>query len=259
MRYLTVMLSLLLFLSGSTNLAATKMKGRDDAVIIEKKTVVIVRRGKVVKDFPEKKRATLSYPVIKGGLSNPAVLNKVRSLLQVKNIFDTSIEEYRAETWLEEFDYEVNYNKNFILDITFTESGSAAYPDTQQKHLAINLKTGNLIKAADIFKSGSLENLAAMVDKKLQAEIKQILEDIEKDKEYNAEEKKSLPEMFENLKFEAKDLDEFSISDKGITFMYDAGFPHVVQALQPDGQYFFSYAELGSYLKHKGSAASLIQ
>ena len=259
MRYLTVMLSLLLFLSGSTNLAATKMKGGDDAVIIEKKTVVIVRRGKVARDFPEKKRATVSFPVIKGGLSDPAVLNRVRSLLQVKNIFDTSIEEYRADTWLEEFGYEVNYNKNYILDITFMQSGSAAYPDTQQKHLAINLKTGKLIKAADIFKSDSLDNLAAIVDKKLQAEIRNILKEIEQNKDYDAEEKKSLPEMFENLKFEAKNLDEFTISDKGITFLYDAEFPHVVQALQPDGQYFFSYAELGSYLKHKGSAASLTQ
>jgi hypothetical protein len=259
MRYLTVMLSLLLFLSGSSNLAATRIWGRDDGVVLEKKTVVIVRRGKVARDFPEKKRATISFPVIKGGLSNQAVLNKVRSLLQVKNIFDTSIEEYRAETWLEEFDYTVNYNKSYILDITFMQSGSGAYPDTQQKHLAINLKTGRLIKAADIFKSGSLDELTAVLDKKLQAEIKQRLKDIEQSKDYDAEEKKSLPEMFENLKFEATNLDEFSISDKGITFMYDAGFPHVVQALQPDGQYFFSYAELGAYLKHKGSAASLIQ
>ncbi len=259
MRYLTVMLSLLLFLSGSPNLAVAKMKGRDEAVIIEKKTIVIIRRGKIARDFPEKKRATLSYPVIKGGLSNQAVLNKVRSLLQVENIFDTSIEEYREDTWLYEFDYKVNYNKNYILDLTFEQSGSGAYPDTQQKHLAINLKTGNLIKATDIFKQDSLENLAAMVNKKLQAEIKETLDDVAQNKDYDAEEKKSIPEMFENLKFEAKDLDEFSINDKGITFLYDAGFPHVAQALQPVGRYFFSYAELGSYLKHKGSAASLIQ
>ena len=93
----------------------------------------------------------------------------------------------------------------------------------------------------------------------MQAEIKQIIKDVEQSKDYDAEEKKNVPELFENLKFEAKDLDEFSINDKGITFLYDAGFPHVVQAVQPVGRYFFSYAELGPYLKHKGSAASLTQ
>jgi hypothetical protein len=260
MRFLTSLLFLLaLALCGSNILAATTTPVRDDGVVLEKKTVVIVRRGKVVRDYPEKKRATVSYPVIIGGLSRPAVLSKVRSLLSVKNIFDTSIEEYRQDTWLSDFDYEVNYNKNYILDITFTQEGSGAYPSTDHKHLAINLKTGRLIKAADIFKQDSLDKLAAMVDKKLQAEIKETLDEVAQDKDYGAEEKTSIHEMFEPLKIEVKDLDNFSISDKGITFLYDAGFPHVAQALQPVGEYFFSYAELSSYLKHKGSAASLVQ
>jgi hypothetical protein len=260
MRYLILFCSLIfLFISGTPNLAAAKTPGKDDAVLIEKKTVVIIRRGQIVRDYPEKKRATVSYPVIKGGLNNPAVLSKVRALLQIKNIFDTSLAEYRADTWLQEFDYTVNYNKNFILDITFEQSGSGAYPDTQRKHLAINLKTGRQIKAADIFKHDSLDKLAALVNKKLQAEIKETLGEVAQDKDYDAEEKKGISEMFENLKFEAKDLDNLSINDKGITFLYDAGFPHVAQALQPVGEYFFSYAELAPYLKRQPSAASLIQ
>jgi hypothetical protein len=260
MRYLTSLLSLLaLMLCGSNILAATTRPVREDGVVLAKKTFVIVRRGKVTRDFPEKKRATVSYPVVTGGLSSPAVLSKVRSLLSVKNIFDTSIEEYRQDTWLSEFDYKVNYNKNYILDITFTQSGSGAYPSTDNKHLAINLKTGRLIKAADVFKSDSLENLAAMVDKKLQAEIKETLDEVARDKDYDAEAKKSIREMFESLKIGPQDLDNFSINDKGITFLYDAGFPHVAQALQPVGEYFFSYAGLSPYLKRKGSAASLVQ
>lgn len=255
MRYLILLSSLIsLFFGGAAQTLA-----KDDAVLLEKKTVVILRRGQIVRDFPEKKRATISYPVIKGGLNNPTVLSKVRSLLQIKNIFDTSLAEYREDTWLEEFDYEVGYNKNYILDITFMQTGSAAYPDTQHKHLAINLKTGRIIKAADIFKPGSLNELAAMVNRKLQAEIEENKKEIATNSDYNGEEKQSLPELYENLKIEVKDLDEFSINEKGITFLYDAGFPHVVQALQPVGEYFFSYAELAPYLKHQGSVASLVQ
>ena len=47
-------------------------------------------------------------------------------------------------------------------------------------------------------------------------------------------------EAYEALKFEAQNLDEFSVGRKGVTFLYDAGFPHVIRALEPDGHYFFS-------------------
>ncbi|MBV9956998.1 MAG: hypothetical protein JO360_01200 [Acidobacteria bacterium] len=254
MRHLILLSSLILLLFGG----AAQTLAKDDAVLLEKKTVVLVRPKKLTKDFPERRTAKVSYPLVKGGLSNPAVLNRVRALLQVKSIFDSSLEEYRQDTWLEEFDYTVNYNRNYILDITFIELGSGAYPDSQHKHLAINLKTGKLIKASDIFKPAMMHELAAKVNEKLQAEIQENLKEIATNNDYNAEEKQSLPSLYENLKIETKDLNEFSIGEKGITFLYDAGFAHVVQALQPVGEYFFSYAELAPYLQRKGSAASLI-
>jgi len=42
------------------------------------------------------------------------------------------------------------------------------------------------------------------------------------------------------------------IAGFGVTFLYDAGFPHVIQALQPDGRYFFSYAVLRPHIKSSG-------
>lgn len=230
----------------------------EDQAVIEKRKVVLVRRGQIARDFPERKTATVSYPVIKG-LSDPAVLRKVRSMLRVKNVFDYSLAEYREDAWLTEFDYKVNYNKNFILDITFTQSGVGAYPDTHVKHFAINLKTGEIIKARDVFNSTSLTELAQTVDKKLQAEIKQIIEEAARNNDSTAEEETNIPELFKDLKFQTSDLDEFSINDKGITFLYDAGFPHVVQALEPEGQYFFSYAELALYIKREGLLAKFVR
>lgn len=257
MRYLTLILLLLFVFSGNAaHLAANTVALSGDSVVIEKKKVVLVRPAALVKDFPERKRATVSYPVITGGLS-PAVLRKVRALLQVKNIFDTSLEEYKADTWLEEFDYEVNYNKNYILDITFTQTGTAAYPDTHTKHLAINLKTGNLIKAGDVFKPESLNALAAMVDQKLQDEIRKTRAETAGD--MNQEERESMAEMYSNLKFGVEQLDEFSINEKGVTFLYDAGFPHAVQALEPIGQYSFSYAELSAHIKSEGLLGKFVQ
>lgn len=261
MRCLTLFSFLLIFFAlCHSNNASTRQVYLGDRVDIQKRTVVIVRSGKLAKDLsPGRKRVKISYPVITRGISNPPVLAKIRSLLKLKNIFDTSLEEYRQDTWLSELDYRVNYNKNFILDITFREDGVAAYPDSQEKHLAINLKTGEILKAADVFRPETLEKLATLVDGKLQAEMKETIDQVNQDKTIDADEKKSVPELYEGLKIEVKDLDDFSIDDKGITFLYDAGFPHVVQAYQPVGQYKFSYAELSKYLQRDGAPRSLVR
>lgn len=259
MRYFTLVFLLLVLLAfSSPNRASTRTSAVQDAVVIQKSTVAIVRSGKDIRDLPpERRKAKVSYPIIKSGISNPAVLAKVRSLLRLKNIFETSLEEYREDTWLTELDYRINYNKNFILDITFRQEGVAAYPDSQEKHLAINLRTGELIKAADVFKPETLEKLAMLVDSKLQAEMKETIEQVNQDKTIDADEKQRAPELYEGLKIEVKDIDDFSINDKGITFLYDAGFPHVVQAYQPNGKYQFSYAELSAYLQREGAPRSL--
>jgi len=142
--------------------------------IIEKRKIVLVRRGKIARDFLERKRAVISYPVITG-LENPAALNKVRSAIRLKNIFDYSLAEYKEDAWLTRFDYKVNYNKNYILDLTFKQEGVGAYPDEQTKHFAFNLKSGDVIKADDVFKQTSLEHLARLVNDRLQAEVRQII------------------------------------------------------------------------------------
>lgn len=221
------------------------------SVSIQKRRVVIVRRGQFVKDFPERRRAIIHYPVVRGP-QNSEVLRKVRSLLNLKNVFDTSIDEYRQDTWLTELDYEINYNRNYILDITFTQSGVAAYPDVHTKHFAINLKTGELIKASDAFTSPSLGTLAELLDGKLKAEIKQILKE-------NPGEKENAEILFGELKYKVSDLDDFSISARGITFLFDAGFPHAVQALEPNGRYFFSYTELQRLIKPDGPLAVFVR
>ena len=221
------------------------------SVVIQKRRTVLVRPGKFARDFPERRRAVVNYPVIVGPKTSP-VLRKVRALFDFKNIFGTSLAEYRADTWLSEFDYKVNYNRNYILDITFTQDGVGAYPDTHKKHFAINLKNGELIKAADAFNSSSLGELAALVDKKLQAENQETIRDSGDDRE-------TARDLLKDLKFKASDLDEFSISGKGITFLYDAGFPHAVQAFQPAGEYFFSFAELKSHIRRDGPLAVFVR
>ena len=180
------------------------------------------------------------YPSV-AGLSNAAVLRKIHNVLAVKNVFGSTLQEYQEEAWLIEFGYKVNYNRNHLLDITFSQSGMGAYPDTQTKHFLINLKNGEVIKATDTFDSNKLTKLAALVDERLQSEVRRPIQRFASDKDSTAEEKESLQSTFAELKFKEENLDEFSVSSRGITFLFDAGFPHAIQALQPEGRYFFPF------------------
>jgi len=229
----------------------------NDRAIVTARRLVIVRPGSLVRDFPGKKTATVTYPIV-SGLRDPKVLRRVQSLLQVKNAFDSSLAEYREDTWLDEFTFKVNYNRNYILDITFTQSGSGAYPDTHKKHIAINLKTGGILKASDVFVGNKLQVLATLVNRKLQTELKQILKE-NSGTGSDAEDVRIIKESQEVLEFNSENLNDFSVGPKGLTFWYDAGYPHAIQAFEPNGHYFFSYSELKPYIKRDGLLGQFVE
>jgi len=246
-----VFLSVLSINSYAGQAPTVRTKPTDDHVVIQRRRIVLVRSRKLAQQFPGKKTAVVNYPVV-SGLRNPAVLRRVRSALEFKNIFDYSLDDYRNDSWLSEFTYAVNYNNNYMLDITFAQSGSGAYPDEHSKHFLFNLKVGSVVKAADVFDPSKLKSLAAMVDHKLQDELKQIAKENTDSDGADPNEKETLRQSHESLKFEVQNLDDFSVGPKGITFLYDAGFPHVIQALEPEGRYFFSYSTLREYIKSDG-------
>lgn len=259
MRVLSIAFLLFLFIApvSLSQVRPVTAQASTDQAVVKPRTVVIIRRGALTNDFPDKKRATVTYPVI-SGLGNPQVLRRVQTILQVKNVFDSSIAEYREDNWLEEFRYEVNYNKNSILDITFTQDGTGAYPDTQTKHFAINLRNGKAIKAADVFINSSLPTLRTMLDGKLQSELKEILESL-KDSKSDPEDVRIASEAQEALGYTIENLDDFEVGAKGITFLYDAGYPHVIQAFEPIGRYFFTYSDLKPFIKRDGPLGQFVQ
>jgi hypothetical protein len=222
----------------------------DERAVVRRKRVVIVRTGQLARQFPERKRAVVNLPVVSG--LPPQVLRKVRAALELKNIFETSLAEYREDAWLEEFDFKVNYNKRHILDISFWQSGTGAYPDTHHAHRTISLRTGDVLKAQDVFESGALYALAGMANEKLRAEIAEQVKVVEQDKELDADGRSSIKEQLSGLSFNVEHLDNFEVGEAGVTFIYDAGFPHVIQALEPDGRYFFTYAQLAPYVRRDG-------
>ena len=105
-----------------------------------------------------------------------------------------------------------------------------------------------------MFESDKLNSLAAMVDRELQRETKRLANENK-----GPEGKEAVDGAYDNLKFALKDLDEFSVTPKGITFLYDAGFPHVIKALEPEGHYFFTYSNLKPYIKRNGPLGQFVK
>ena len=258
-KILLVFLSFLTFTSVNTRAgqaSTAKPTGSEGHAVIQRRRIVLVRSAQLVKEFPHKKRAVVIYPVVTG-LSAP-VLHRARLVLDFKNIFDYSLKEYREDTWLDEFSYVVNHNGNYLLDITFSQSGSGAYPDDQSRHFLIDLRNGNIIKASDVFEAEKLGLLSGLVNRRLQSELKTILESL-RDSKSDPEDIRIANEAQEPLEFKVENLDDFAVGAKGVTFLYDAGYPHAIQAFEPIGNYFFSYSELKPYIKRDGPLGQFIQ
>ncbi len=224
-----------------------------DRVTIQSKTVKITR-GQPGQEYPNYRNATIRYPQVTG-LANPTVLRKVQNAVSLKTVFGQSLEEIRKEFqteswWLTDIEYKVNYNRNFLLDITFTRSGIGAYPSSYDEQVVVDLRTGKTLKASDLFKPESVNKLVAEGNRALRSQIQQKVADFSKTAP--PEDVQLMQERLEKSTFKPENLDRFSVSEKGITFLYDYDLPHVIKAWEPSGRLFFTYEQLKPYLQPEG-------
>jgi len=234
--------------------------GFAQTVVITPKKTVYTRKGNQV---PKEKRTfVVTYPLISGKI--PATTRKkLENTISYWRVFETTLLENQGEYyWLSELFYKVNYNKNGVLDVALTQEGVGAYPDGNTIVLVINLKTGEQVKLKDAFKADSLAEFAEMVNAKLEVEKKENIRHIDKGAFGDANGKEandSLKEQIGALNFAAETFDQYSINDKGVTIIYDAGFPHVIEAAQPDGRYFFTWAQIKSFIKPDGLLGKFVR
>ncbi len=205
---------------------------------------ITYRRPKPLASF--KKTFTVTYPKVKA--ATPALATKIESAISFQKIFNLNLkEEINEIQWLEEAGYEVGYNARNILSITLTLSGTGAYSSVYSKTAVVDLRTGARVLPADVFID--LQNLAAQVRSLQREEIRRAAEEYKNDPstaDFDAS------EYFERADFTVENLKEFAVGENGVTFTYDYGFPHVALALEPDGTYFFSWAELKPFIKLDG-------
>ncbi len=229
-------LSLLLFTFCFSSISFSQ-----SVVITPKK--VVYKRPKPIQD--SKKSFVVIRPQVKA--ATPALSKKIETAISYEKNNDFNLKDELGDfQWLEEASYEVKYNKNGLLDIILTSEGSAAYPSSIVKEVVIDTKTGNRTTAANVFTN--LKNLTAKVKNSQKAEIKKAIIGLKKEMPKDDDPAR----FFTDSNYTIENLDDFSVSDKGVTFIYDYGFVHAVQALQPDGRYFFSWTELKPFIRRGG-------
>ena len=203
---------------------------------------VTYKRPKPISEY--KKTFVITYPKIKA--ATPAISRKIEDVLSYEKAFDFKLSEEMKDTqWLEEASYDVNYNANKLLSISLTIEGTAAYPSSSTRHIVVNTTTGVRVRATDVFINTS--RLLAKIVKMKDAEVKKAIADLKKDPETKDEDFSSIfndAETYNKVK-----LDEFEIDENGVNFHHNYGFPHVAQALQPNGEFFLTWAELKPYIK----------
>lgn len=227
-------------------------------IVITPKRIVYTRKLKNIE--PEKKTFEVRYPVVSGAITSAAKKN-LNDTISYWRVFETSLKESLTDRSLVSLDYTVNYNKKGILDISLKSETIGAYLDMHTVNLVIDEKTGKTIKFNDAFAANSRTKLANLVDVKLAAEKKEIIKSIDADRESfsDAEGRDSAKQQVNELIFTGENFNEFSVNDKGVTILYDAGFPHVIQALQPDGRYFFTWAQIKPFVRRDGLLARFIR
>ncbi|NNF00890.1 MAG: hypothetical protein HKN25_17875 [Pyrinomonadaceae bacterium] len=215
---------------------STQLYAQTSSLKIASKKVSYTRKGENIPDH--KKTFEVNYPVI-SGLKDPSTSKKVESAISYWKNFGTTLEENIGDyTWLYSLDYKINYNKNSILDISLYMEGSGAYPSTHVKNLVIDLKTGRRVNIADTFTN--IGKLLVKIEKAQRVAIAKAAQ----------EDEITLEELNEEIRRNSRyTLEEFSINDKGVTFLFDYGFPHAIKALEPDGRNFFTWKEMRPHIK----------
>jgi hypothetical protein len=158
--------------------------------------------------------------------------------------------------WLEEAEYEVKYNKNGILTVSLFITGTGAYPSSANETVVVDLRTGNKVLPANVFTN--INGMIGRIKQIQQEKIKSGVEEIKSDPSY-PELQSEIEERLKNADFKAANLGGFAVETDGVTFFYDYGFPHVIEALEPNGDYFLSWAEIKPFIKRTGLLGKFVR
>ncbi len=236
---------LLLLFIFSLTIAASAQTGKLD-IVPEKK--VYKRTGKDIPDF--RQTFEVRKPVIKTKLSAD-VRRHIEDAIDFWRVFEMSLKDSLVDdTWLDNFDYDVKYNDHNLVSIELDAEGSAAYPSSWSKRVNVDTRTGEILLIDDLFPADKQAELLKLINEKMIANEKAAIAEDPEVKEALDDQRGSYGDEIQpqagKLKF--SDIKDFYVTKDGVTFVYEYGFPHVILALEPSGEYTFSYKEIKPFV-----------
>lgn len=226
------------------------VSGFGQSVKITSKTV-IYNRPKPKAFF--KDTFTIRYPIISG--KSPSLNKKISESISYAKVLNFSIEDEMGEfQWLEEADFTVNFNKKGVLSIYLSMTGITAHQTYFGKNVTVDLKTGKQVNATDVFRN--FDGLIAKIKEIQTEEIEDFKNEIKKSNEFNLSD---FGNLFEFVNFQKSNLEDFSISDEGVTFQYSYGFPYIIHHIEPSGNYFLNWTNLKPFIKRSGLLGKFIR
>lgn len=130
----------------------------------------------------------------------------------------------------------VIYNKSGILTVAagnYANTGGA-HPNSYMKYFVFDVKTGKILKAADIFEQGFEKKLNSMIEKKFR-------------NQFELAEGKPLTEILFEDKIEFNN--NFAITKEGIEFLYNRY--EIMAYVYGEAEMIFKYDELKGLLKEQ--------
>lgn len=161
----------------------------------------------------------ISLPVV--WVADPALQQKLDLALAPEVLLDQPRAEVEADGWVDKVHFDKTYGKKGLLSLTVTIEGSGAYPDAIEKHVVIDLKTGATLGAEQWGDSAAFVQRA---DRVIQSRVRKVRDDPE------------MADLVTGAAFTAENMATYHLTDKGVVFTYDFGFPHAVLAAEPDGE-----------------------
>jgi hypothetical protein len=213
-------------------------------VVITPREVVYNRKNAV---SVEKARVTVVYPEIKA--ANPALSRRIQKTVTKLDVKRDII----ADQWLESAGYFVGYNKNGILSITLSMSGTGAFSSTLYRYLVVDIKTGEQISVNRVFRD--LPGLAALIRAHQKNEITEAKKEIGLESDYPTE---LAIRFLDTADFTVQNLRECSVRDEGVTFIYDYGFPRIIYPIEPTGNFQLTWKELKPFISRRGLLGKFI-
>ena len=193
--------------------------------------------------------AELEWPVLAGGTGDEAgiAINEALSYESVAGEpFEQTMQTYtEIQRGIVGSGFELNFNDLGILDLTIHVEFLGAYPSTSEYYFTFDTGTGRRLAMADLMSDERLPELAALVNERLQENIRTA------ESVYCPGPNGVDPEMYD-AQFTEADLESFSVEEGGIEFHYDFGFPHIILAAEPEEDVFLSFDELAPCIDPDG-------